>query len=277
MIQALPLVERLGPDLTDARVALACASHRGSAMHTAAVRDWLRDLGSDEDALICGPQEPVDPDERARLAEAGEAPSRLHNNCSGKHAGFLTLARALGAGDDYGRVDHPVQAGFREALEALTNTPRMGHATDGCSAPTFATTIGGLAHAMARFAVATGQDPREAAMARIQRAMIAHPEMVQGEGGRTTAMIRATDGRAFIKDGAEAIWTAILPEAGLGVAMKVVDGADRGAAVAMAALLTGLGALDAGAWPGEDPIADRNGTVVGAVRAEPSLWHGLRR
>ncbi len=245
MIQALPLVESgaadaagLGPE----QLALACASHEGAAIHTRRVADWLQGLGLAEPDLRCGAHLPGDPAERKRLVCSDQAPCQLHNNCSGKHAGFLTLNRHLGGDADYVEIDHPVQQAVRAAFEEVTGETAAGWGIDGCSAPNFACSIAGLARAMASFAN-PGPGARGAAQRRLVQAMIAHPELVAGEGRVCTALMRATGGAAAVKTGAEAVFVAILPERGLGVALKIVDGATRGSEAAITALLLHLGLL----------------------------------
>ena len=273
MIQALPLAESGAPGLDGARLALACASHQGAPMHTGAVRGWLSDLGLGEAALLCGPQPPGDRETRHALIRAGEAPGPVHNNCSGKHTGFLALARHLGApAENYIAPDHPVQRAVRAAFEEVTGEESPGHATDGCSAPNFATSLAGLARAMAFFAVARAEaeSARARAAARLVAAMAAHPEIVAGPGRACTDLIRAARGRAVVKTGAEGVYVAILPERRLGVALKVADGAARAAECAITALLVRLGALD----PDDSvvarrltaPIINRAGRHTGEVR-----------
>ncbi len=249
MIQALPLLESgaaAAAGLTDAQVALACASHQGAAVHTEMVTRWLGDLGLTEAALRCGAHEPYDKDARDGLILAHDAPCQIHNNCSGKHSGFLTLNKHLGGHADYVELDHPVQKAVLAATEEVTAESVAGHGIDGCSAPNFAVSIGGLAHAMAGFATArdTGS-VREQAMHRLTRAMATHPALVAGEGRACTELMRAMGGRVAIKTGAEAVFVAILPEQGLGMALKIVDGGTRGAEAAITALLVRVGVLDA--------------------------------
>lgn len=258
MIQALPLVESgaaeaagLGPE----ELALACASHSGEPRHVARVAGWLAGLGLGEGDLRCGAHPPMAEPARDDLIRAGRAPCQLHNNCSGKHAGFLTLARHLGAGPDYVAIDHPVQARVAEAFQEVTGEPSPGWGIDGCSAPNFATTLAGLARAMAAFAVATagqGSGARPRAMGRLTRAMMAHPGLVAGEGRACTELMAALAGRGAVKTGAEGVFVAILPGEGLGVAVKVVDGAGRAAEAAIAGLLVHLGLLEPG-----DPAVQR--------------------
>ncbi len=249
MIQALPLIETGAADafgLRQDQIALSCASHRAAAIHTDRVRAWLADLDLGNDDLRCGPQVPGDQDARFAMIRAHENPCRYHNNCSGKHSGFLTVTKHLGAGPEYVDTAHPLQIAVREAFEDTTKMDSPGFAIDGCSAPNFATTVHGLARAMAFFATARDDGPvRNRAAARLVQAMGTYPELVAGEGEPCTDLMRATGGRVAIKGGAEGAYVAILPEQGLGVAVKIRDGAARGSQCAIAALLVSLGALDA--------------------------------
>jgi len=246
MLQALPLMESgAGAGLTDRQLALACASHQGAAMHTDMVARWLSDLGMSEADLRCGAHEPSDRDERDRLIRAEEKPCQIHNNCSGKHAGFLTMNRHLKGDAEYVDPAHPLQTAIRAAFEEVTGEQSPGYGIDGCSAPNFATSVHGLARAMARFATASDDgDARSRAAHRLTRAMATHPEMVAGEGRACTELMRAMGGRVAIKTGAEAVFVAILPEQKKGIALKVTDGGTRGAEAAICALLVKLGALD---------------------------------
>ncbi|MEM6904278.1 MAG: asparaginase, partial [Pseudomonadota bacterium] len=141
MVQALPLVESGIADrrgLTDRHLALACASHQGAAVHTDLARAWLSDLGLAEAALRCGPQIPSDAEARHGLRESGVCADQTHNNCSGKHCGFLTLGQALGGGAEYHEVDHPVQEAVRQATAEVADEELGAFAIDGCSAPNYA-------------------------------------------------------------------------------------------------------------------------------------------
>ncbi len=250
MIQALPLLETgAGAGLSERQLALACASHQGSAMHVAAVRDWLADMGLSEGDLRCGNQEPGDIPERNRLICTGDSACQLHNNCSGKHAGFLMLNKHLGGGSEYVEVDHPVQRAVRAAFEEVTGETSPGYGIDGCSAPNFATSVQGLARAMAAFANATDDSARGRAMVRLRSAMPRHPEMVAGETRACTELMRAMDGVA-IKTGAEAVFVAIVPQKRLGIALKIADGGTRAAEAAVVALLARVGRARPGAADG---------------------------
>ena len=266
MIQALPLVEAGEED--PRRLALACASHQGAAIHVRLVEAWLEEMGLSDADLRCGAQPPRDLAERDALIRAGEAPRQAHNNCSGKHAGFLRVAREVGGGPDYVAPDHPVQRAARAAFEEATGAPSPVWAIDGCSAPNLACGLRGLATAMARFAL--GEGPRGAAMVRLREAMTAHPDLVAGEGRACTALMRAAEGVA-VKVGAEGVYVAILPGAGLGVALKVVDGASRASECAMAAILARLGALDPESPLVAPAIRNWRGIVTGSVRPAATL------
>lgn len=272
MIQALPLLETgAGRDLAPQQLALACASHQGAAIHVTRVARWLADMGLGADDLRCGCQDPQDPPERDRLIRAGESACQLHNNCSGKHAGFLMLNQSLRGDREYVVPDHPVQQAVRAAFEEVTQMPSPGFGIDGCAAPNFATELGALAQAAARFAGASDTgDARARAMVRLRDAMRAYPELVAGEQRACTDLMRALQGRVAIKTGAEGVFVAILPEKRLGIALKIVDGAMRAGDAAITALLIRHGGLDP-AHPAAQtylgPIHNRQGAVVGMTRA----------
>lgn len=269
MLQALPLIETGAADahgLSEAHLALSCASHQGAALHVGMADRWLKDLGLAEADLRCGAHEPSDRDERDRLIRAHEQPCQLHNNCSGKHSGFLTVVKHLGVGPEYVELDHPLQQAVKTAFEETTGETSAGWGIDGCSAPNFATSVAGLARAMARFAAATDSgDSRQKAMHRLTRAMAAYPELVAGEGRACTELMRAMDGRVSIKTGAEAVFIAIIPERKLGLALKIEDGNSRASEAAVTALLARLGVLDAA-----HPAAQKR------LPAEQRNWRGLR-
>ncbi len=279
MVQALPLISSGAADrqgLGTAQLALACASHNGAAIHTNRVQAWLRDLGLDDHNLLCGPQLPDDVPARDGLIRSGAAPCQMHNNCSGKHAGFLTLSQYMGAGADYVAIDHPVQQAVLDAFQQVTGQDSPGYGIDGCSAPNFQTTLYGLARAMAWFASADQRaDRQSAAAARLTRAMMAHPDMVAGEGRACTELMRAMSGHVAIKTGAEGVFVAILPERRLGVALKITDGATRASECAITAILCGLGVLDpdhpAARQRKNTALTNRRGLVVGSVRPAPDL------
>ncbi len=248
MLQAIPLVESGAAaafGLTSEHLALACASHQGAPEHTERVDAWLHHLGLGENDLRCGPQPPEDTPTRHAMLISGGSPCQLHNNCSGKHSGFLTLSKYLGAGPEYIEADHPVQLAVREVFEDLTGETSPGFAIDGCSAPNFATSVTGLARAMARMA-----DPnslgasRSAAAKSLVDAMLKHPSLVAGTTRACTELMEASDHHVVVKTGAEGVFVAILPNQNIGVALKIIDGATRASESAMAAILVRLGVLD---------------------------------
>lgn len=272
MIQALPLIESGAADavgLTDRQLALACASHSGGQLHVKTAGDWLTTLGMQEADLRCGSHMPRDPQENRRLTLSDESPCQLHNNCSGKHAGFLTLNRHLHGTSEYVDPSHPVQQAAKTAFEEVTDEISAGFGIDGCSARNHACRLIGLGRAMARFAN-PGSDSRGQAMRRLVEAMRGHPDLVAGEGRACTNLMRAMGGKVAVKTGAEGVFVAILPEQGLGIALKILDGATRASEAAITALLVHLGVLDARAPIVETylngPIRNWRGTVTGEMR-----------
>lgn len=262
-LQALPLLER-GIDerlqLPAGELAVLCASHDGTAAHTAAVRSLLRRGGFGEEHLGCGPHAPFDPDARQALLRAGEQPARVHNNCSGKHAGFLHLARACG--DDVGAYLEPDSRSQREvkaavlAMAGLSGPAELG--LDGCGAPTFVLPLAALARAFARLANPVGQPPvRAAACRRILDAAGREPALVAGERRFCTALLRQWPGRAFAKNGAEGVYAvALAPDPsrarwplGIGIAVKIDCGSERGYQPVVVDLLRHLGAFAGGEVP----------------------------
>ena len=250
-LQALALVESGAADafaVQPDELALACASHSGEPMHVERVERWLHRIGCQESDLACGPHLPLyEPSAHAMIRE-GRKPFRVHNNCSGKHTGFLTLATHLGVSTaGYERPDHPVQQLVRANIAEMCDLKpqAMPFAIDGCAAPNYAIPLRNLAQAMARLADTSALTPQRAKAAhRLVDAWRAHPELVSGTGRACADLIRGSSGRTVVKTGAEGVFTAVLPERGLGVALKIDDGATRGAETAMARLLVLLGVAD---------------------------------
>lgn len=278
MMQALPLVESGVADrfgLSDAQLALCCASHSGAAIHTDPVRQWLTELDLWDSDFACGPQWPSDRPARDGLIKQDASPCRYHNNCSGKHCGFLTMVQAHGWDRDYVQIDHPLQQTILRCFEEITDTTSPGWGIDGCSAPNHATTVAAMACAMMRFACAGESSARDRAMVRLRNAMMAHPALVANTDRACTRLMKAAKGKAAVKTGAEGFFIAILPELRMGVALKIMDGTTRASECAMAAILTRLGVLDA-----DDPnvAAYRNpdlrnfaGIVTGKMRPSAGL------
>jgi L-asparaginase II len=279
-MQTVPIIEDGAADqfgFTDAELALCCASHSGESRHVAAVTDMLRKVGAAEEALACGPHIPLGKEAARELAEKGEAPTRVHNNCSGKHTGMLALARVHGwplAG--YQQADHPVQQRMqREVAQwAEVAADEMPTAVDGCGVVTFALKLERLAHAFARFAVFARR--AENAPSKIVQAMVRNPEYVGGTDRLCTELMRVARGRVFAKVGAEGVYCAGVPGAELGMALKVEDGATRAAEPALIATLKALAILaddevaDLARFA-EPDITNTRGERVGVLRARIAL------
>jgi L-asparaginase II len=289
--QMLPLVERGHADalgLSDRLLALMAASHNGEPMHVEGARAILKACGRTESDLECGFHFPEDAAtaERLRLAPAKER-TGIYNNCSGKHAGMIALAVKEGwPVEGYTRPDHPVQ---QAALGAIADACgidalRMPLGTDGCSAPNPAMTLIDMAKAYAKLAVARAdaEAPRERALARVRNAMVAHPDMVAGTGRFCTALMRATKGRMVTKTGAEGLQGVGIPSRGLGIVVKVRDGARRAVAPALIGWLTELGLFDQGEADALDAFArpvvtNHRNLVVGTLAAaEFPAWRAVR-
>lgn len=272
MLQALPLLTSGAADtygLTDEQLALSCASHQGAAIHTDRVQAWLADLGKTDDDFRCGPQTPNDRPARDALIKTDQSPCRYHNNCSGKHSGFLTLNDHIGGHSEYTEVDHPVQLAVRDAFETAVGETSPGFGIDGCSAPNFACTVQGLAKAMAWCAAADlDGSTADRSAARLRNAMMMYPELVAGETRACTELMRATPNVA-LKTGAEAVFVGILPTKKLGIAIKIEDGSTRASEAVITALLIREGLLDANhpaAQKRRGPIYNWDGLVTGQVR-----------
>jgi L-asparaginase II len=276
-LQALPLVETGAADafgFGDEELALACASHSGEPGHVAGVTGMLAKAGLDAAALRCGAHWPIAQPVLVELARAGQL-SALHNNCSGKHAGFLCVACAKGIDHaDYWRPQHPVQREVRAVLENLTGAALSDDrcAIDGCSVPTWAIPLQDLAHAFAKFVTGHGLAPERArAAARLRAACTQKPWHVAGTGRFCTEIMQLFGARVFVKTGAEGVYCGALPELGLGIALKCDDGAGRAAQAIMAAIIARFLPLgDAGraalAHFMHPTLRNWNGFEVGALR-----------
>ncbi len=273
-LQALPLVETGAAnhfELSQAELALACASHGGEPAHTDAVAALLGRIGLGADDLECGPHMPYHEPTAAQLIRAGIQPGRIHNNCSGKHGGMLATARHCGettAG--YIEPDHPSQQRWIDALGDLAGVDmaRLPASRDGCGIPVIAMPLAAMATAFARVAAPDDLFPARAdALARITDAIAAHPFMVAGSGRLCTEVMQLTGKRLLLKSGAEGVFTAILPAQGLGVALKIDDGNSAAAEVAVLHLLERLGALTR---DDRDALADRLRIPIRNTRGLPT-------
>jgi L-asparaginase II len=243
-LQALPLVVDgvLDPyGFGDRELALCCASHNGEPHHVELAASMLARIGLEESALACGPQAPFHEPSARALRAPGREPGRIHNNCSGKHAGMLALACRHGwpvAG--YEKACHPVQRRMLEELAAWSGTAvdEIGVAVDGCGVSTFALPLQALARAFGRLAGAARRG--EPGPERVLGAMARYPEYVAGTNRMCTDLNRVVHGRILAKVGAEGVYCAAIPGAELGIALKVEDGAWRAAEPALLAVLRAL-------------------------------------
>ena len=277
---ALPLIESGAADafgLGEAEIALACASHSGEPRHVQTVLAWLKRIGLSTGDLECGAHLPYDEASMRALLRAGREPDAAHNNCSGKHAGFLTTAVHLGeATRGYIRYEHPIQQRLLGVLEQLCglDLSQAPRGIDGCGIPTIGIPLAHTAMAMARMADTVELPPARAAAARrVVTAMIREPYMVGGRGEFASEVMTVLDGKAALKPGAEGVYAAILPSLGLGVCVKAEDGTARGAQVAIGHILAGLGLIGttekaALADRLAPPVLNRVGLEVGKIRPE---------
>jgi len=292
-LQALPLVasgaaERLS--LTDEELALACASHNGEPEHLRVAASMLAKAGFDESVLECGAHWPYLEAAQRALAAEGRSPCVLHNNCSGKHAGFVCLGGTLAVGEprrwlaDYVRPEHPLMREVTHALVCVTgqDLERAPRGIDGCSIPTYGIALGALARGFARFGSGVGLAPELGAAAkRLREAVARAPFMVGGTGRFDTEVMQLLGPRAFVKVGAEGVYGAALPELGFGVALKIDDGnTARAAEVVMAAVIEALLTLseaEAGRLGALSEIRLRNwrGVDVGSLSATSGLREAL--
>lgn len=277
-LQAIPLVETGAADAleaTDEEIALACASHNGEPVHVETATRFLHRIGLSVDDYECGVHLPYDEESAHALIRRDEAPSQAHNNCSGKHAGFLATALYMKEPlKGYVRYDHPVQQRILGVLEQMAGVD-LGSApwgVDGCGIPTIAIPLANVAYAMARMADPKDlPEKRQAAVRRIVKAWGAHPYLIGGRGTFDSIVGEAAKGRFVTKIGAEGVECAVIPEMGLGIALKVEDGASRAASVAMAGILRKLGLIDDAAWDAlraatHPALKNRAGLDVGEIR-----------
>lgn len=238
--QCVPLIESGTADrfgFGDEDIALACSSHSGEAEHVRVATSMLQKAGIAEEAYECGSHWPERMDDKSALIKAAELPRAVHNNCSGKHAGMLAVAKQLGAPlKDYVKRDHPVQQAVARAIDHYchVDTATAPCGIDGCSVPTWAMPLSNLAQGFARLFA-----PSNTTGQRIARAASAHPFLIAGTNKFDSRIMTAVP-RLFIKVGAEGVYCGAVPHASLGFALKIDDGAVRGAEVAVARMLSKL-------------------------------------
>ncbi len=282
-IQALPLVESGAADaygFGNRELALACSSHSGEPQHVELADAMLTKAGLDASALECGSHWPSNHHASIQLARAGGEPSPLHNNCSGKHAGFICACCHSGIDPrGYVAAGHRMQDMIKDVMEAVTGAAHSAShcGTDGCSIPTYAVPLRSFAAGFARMATGNGLGPERARAAkRLVDACMAEPFLVAGTDRLDTKLMLAAPGRIFVKVGAEGVFCAALPELGLGIALKCDDGAERAAGVMIAAVLAKLLLADAELAVrlvefANPPVESRLGARVGLLRPTAAL------
>jgi L-asparaginase II len=273
--QAIPLLESGGFDSinwADKQLCLACASHGGEPEHLAVVDAMLSDLGLEEGDLACGPLEPLSARGVRKLRESGGRVTRTHNNCSGKHAAMLALAKfhdwPIGG---YERPEHPVQQAMLNQVALWTGvTPaHIGVAVDGCGAAVFGLSLEQMARAYARLGTAASRG--EEIPSRVVRAMSSNPFLLGGTDRFDSVMVEETNGRVITKVGADGVHSAVILDTGIGVAIKVEDGNPRAQLPAMVQLLIDLDALPDPLPPRiaeylSKPVRNTRGETVGEMK-----------
>ena len=264
-------------NLNAAEIAIACASHGGEPEHVTTAQSILGKANLGGGDLECGAHWPTYEAAALDLASKGQIPSALHNVCSGKHANMLGSAICQGIETSgYIKPEHEVQQRVRSVIENfcdidLSDAP-MGF--DGCSLPNWAIPLEKLAYGFARFGTGEGCAPERARLCRQIRSAVAEfPFMVAGTDRFCTRIMEQLGQQAFVKTGAEGVFCASLPQLGLGIALKIDDGATRSSEVVLAHLLHKLGLVDADEFYRElEPaILNRNAIKTGVVRAATAL------
>lgn len=272
--QIIPFIQSGGfdeLDWGDEQLAIACASHGGEPEHVALVGRMLNDIGLEEGDLSCGPHEPSSQRGARILRESGARPSRLHNNCSGKHAAMLAAAQHGGwPCKGYELAGHPVQKAILNEVSLWTDIPctKIVQAVDGCGTVVFGMTLERMARAYSRFATAAARGDESPKC--VVTAMTSHPFLVGGTDRADSMLIEGTGGKVISKVGAEGVHCAMILDQGIGVAVKVEDGAQRAQVPALLRLLEELDALPNGPPEGmksclRKPIKNTRGDAVGEV------------
>ena len=258
-LQALALLDTGAFDklnLRDEHLAIACGSHSGEAQHIELVSQWLVQLGLSEQDLRCGCGRPLDSKIYRQLIFDHGEPTALHHNCSGKHAGFLSIATFLGVDtENYLDPNHPVQKRVLDCLQTQLDRP-IGASdvnVDGCSAPNIFAPFQIFASAFGRFVSPNEDTPTAQHRQRILSAMARYPALVSGQNRFSALLGQASNGKIIGKSGAEGSYLAMVPGLGLAILVKIDDGAKRAAHTAILTILSGLGLLSRDAmnslWP----------------------------
>jgi L-asparaginase II len=250
--QAVPLIETGAAEhfrYSPAELSLSCASHSGEQIHREAVLHILERVGLTEEALQCGTHIPRDIESYKQLIRDGKDLTPVFSNCSGKHSGMLATAVYMHEDvSTYREIHHPLQQRILETIEDMCNIPKeeIQLSVDGCGVPVHQLPLLHAALGFARLAKPneTLAPKRAAALETIRNAMIQHPEMVGGTDRFDTDLMKIYDGRVVAKAGAEAVQCIGLVEEGIGIAIKVEDGAPRATSVAAMEVLKQLGIGD---------------------------------
>jgi L-asparaginase II len=271
-MQALPLVESGAADaygFGDRELALASSSHSGEPAHAALAALMLKAAGRSVDDLECGAHWSFDQKVLNNQARTLDHPTALHNNCSGKHAGFICATCSRGEETKgYVSYEHPLQAEIRDVMGNLTDTvlTRENSGIDGCSIPTYAVPLKSLAHGFARMTTGQGIGTERAkASRRIIDACMAEPYYVAGTNRACTRLMQIAPGRIFAKTGAEGVYCATLPELGYAIALKCDDGTTRAAESMVAGTLARFFADD----------AEIRGSLLAIANHTMRNWNGL--
>lgn len=284
LFQAIPLLESGAAKkfyLTDAEIALTCASHNAETFHVEAVNQLLNRLDLEVDDLECGPAFPMLEEEKHRMLGEGKQPTRAHHKCSGKHMGMLAQSKYFGVDTaGYSSHGHPSQQAWMQTLSEIIdlNVSALNWERDGCGIPAICMPMERLAFGCALLADTTKLSTNRAdAVCRILSAIKTHPEMVAGSDRCCTAVIEGSNGSVIVKTGAEAVYVGVIPELKTGIAIKIDDGSSRGSEVALGATLKKLGAMDLELHKQlsnffEPTIYNSQQKVTGYVRAS-NIWN----
>jgi len=249
-LQCIPFVESGAVDafgLDDRHIALACSSHNGEPIHAGLAQDWLERIGCNVDNLECGATLPMHEATQFELMAEGRGPQRVHHNCSGKHAGLLSTCKHLKEQtNNYRLYNHAAQQRWFQVIESTSNTRvnQLPWGYDGCAIPSVAMPLQRIALSMARFGdPSMFEAERRTAVERIHAAITAHPYLIAGKERLCTALMELLAPDIMVKVGAAGMYTAVIPQHGLGLALKIDDGHDGAARVALGAVLNNLGVL----------------------------------
>ena len=282
-LQTIPVLESGAADaykMDGAEIALCCASHSGELIHTERVMAWLKRMELDHNSLECGPQLPVDHATAKTMLQNRIAPNAIHNNCSGKHSGMLATAlHEKQQLSGYTSADHPIQIRLMKMIGELgeVDLSRTARGIDGCGIPVFGIPIKAVALAMAKLADSYSlSESRRAAIERIVESCSQNPLMISGTNKINSLIQAEASDKAIVKGGAEGVYTAAVKSLGIGVCIKIDDGAARAASNAMISILESLGVLDASSVQsikesGFKDVQNWSGNLVGRIQSSSEL------